>query len=100
MNLTTDFQTFETKSLAPSLAALDAHEALIDEVWRGLRKHPRSLVPWTCSTIPRSSSLFECITALPEYYPSRTGMAFGELCQKQSSRRLVPTIFGPCACWN
>ena len=71
MNLTTDFQTFEAKSLAPSLAALDAREALIDEVWRGLRKRPRSLVPWMLYDA-EGSRLFECITALPEYYPSRT----------------------------
>jgi hypothetical protein len=42
MNITTDFQTFEAKSLAP----LDTRETLIDEVWRGLLKRPRSLVPW------------------------------------------------------
>src|SRR5271165_6823596 len=71
MNLTTDFQTFEAKSLAPSLAALDAREALIDEVWRGLRKRPRSLVPWMLYDA-EGSRLFECITALPEYYPTRT----------------------------
>ena len=39
MNITADLQTFEAKSL-------DTREALIDEVWRGLRKRPRSLVPW------------------------------------------------------
>jgi dimethylhistidine N-methyltransferase len=71
MNLTTDLQTFEAKSLAPSLAPLDTREALIDEVWRGLRKRPRSLVPWMLYD-SEGSSLFECITALPEYYPSRT----------------------------
>lgn len=37
---------------AKSIAPLDAREALIDEVWRGLRKRPRSLVPWMF-TIPR-----------------------------------------------
>jgi uncharacterized SAM-dependent methyltransferase len=42
MNIATDCQTLEAKNLAP----LDAREALIDEVWRGLRKSPRSLVPW------------------------------------------------------
>src|SRR5271154_3118016 len=75
MNLTADFQTFEAKSLAPSLAPnlapLDTRETLIDEVWRGLRKRPRSLVPWMLYD-SEGSRLFECITALPEYYPSRT----------------------------
>jgi L-histidine N-alpha-methyltransferase len=67
MNATTDFQIFEAKSLAP----LDAREALIDEVWRGLRKRPRSLVPWMLYDA-EGSRLFECITTLPEYYPTRT----------------------------
>ena len=67
MNITTDFQTFEAKSLAP----LDTREALIDEVWRGLLKRPRSLVPWMLYD-SEGSRLFECITTLPEYYPTRT----------------------------
>ena len=67
MNITTDCQTFEAKSLLP----LDAREALIDEVWRGLRKRPRSLVPWMLYDSD-GSHLFECITTLPEYYPTRT----------------------------
>ena len=67
MNVTTDFQIFEAKSLAP----LDAREALIDEVWRGLRKRPRSLVPWMLYDA-EGSRLFECITTLPEYYPTGT----------------------------
>ena len=67
MNATTDFQIFEPKSLAP----LDAREALIDEVWRGLRKRPRSLVPWMLYD-GEGSRLFECITTVPEYYPTRT----------------------------
>jgi dimethylhistidine N-methyltransferase len=67
MNATTDFQIFEVKSLAP----LDAREALIDEVWRGLQKRPRSLEPWMLYDA-EGSRLFECITTLPEYYPTRT----------------------------
>jgi L-histidine N-alpha-methyltransferase len=67
MNITTDFKASEAKVLAP----LDAREALIDEVWRGLRKRPRSLVPWMLYDA-EGSDLFECITALPEYYPTRT----------------------------
>ncbi len=67
MNITTDFPAFETKSLVP----LDTREALIDEVWSGLTKHPRSLVPWMLYD-SEGSRLFECITTLPEYYPTRT----------------------------
>jgi L-histidine N-alpha-methyltransferase len=72
MNITTEFQTFEARSLAPaSLAPLDTREALIDEVWRGLVEQPRSLVPWMLYD-SEGSRLFECITTLPEYYPTRT----------------------------
>jgi L-histidine N-alpha-methyltransferase len=67
MNIATDFQTFEAQSLAP----LDTREALIDEVWSGLLKRPRSLVPWMLYD-SEGSRLFECITTLPEYYPTRT----------------------------
>src|ERR1700722_19891733 len=67
MNITIDCQTPEAKSLAP----LDTREALIDEVWRGLLEHPRSLVPWMLYD-SEGSRLFECITTLPEYYPTRT----------------------------
>src|SRR5580692_4003530 len=67
MNMTTDFQTIEAKSLAP----LDSREELIDEVWRGLPSRPRSLVPWMLYDA-EGSRLFECITTLPEYYPTRT----------------------------
>ncbi|HUA17198.1 MAG TPA: L-histidine N(alpha)-methyltransferase [Bryobacteraceae bacterium] len=67
MNFTTDFRTFEAKGLAP----VDTRAALIDEVWRGLLKRPRSLVPWMFYD-SEGSRLFECITTLPEYYPART----------------------------
>ncbi|HUA84168.1 MAG TPA: L-histidine N(alpha)-methyltransferase [Bryobacteraceae bacterium] len=67
MNVTTDFQIFEAKRLAP----LNTREALIDEVWRGLLKRPRSLVPWMLYD-SEGSRLFERITTLPEYYPTRT----------------------------
>ncbi len=66
MNTTTDDQTFEAIGLAP----LDTREALIDEVRRGLLKRPRSLVPWMLYDT-EGSCLFECITTLPEYYPTR-----------------------------
>lgn len=67
MNIATEFQVFEAKSPAP----LDVRDALIDEVWRGLTKRPRSLVPWMLYD-SEGSRLFECITTLPEYYPTRT----------------------------
>jgi L-histidine Nalpha-methyltransferase len=66
MNAISEFQPVE-KSLAP----LDNREALIDEVWSGLRKRPRSLVPWMLYD-SEGSRLFECITTLAEYYPTRT----------------------------
>ena len=71
MNITTDFQTFEAKSLVPLPWKWDRREALIDEVWSGLLKRPRSLVPWMFYD-SEGSRLFECITTLPEYYPTRT----------------------------
>jgi dimethylhistidine N-methyltransferase len=67
MSITTEFQAFEAKSLAP----LDTRDALIDEVWRGLAKRPRSLVPWMLYD-SEGCRLFERITTLPEYYPTRT----------------------------
>ena len=67
MTITTERQTFEAKCLAP----LDARQALTYEVWRGLRKEQRSLVPWMLYD-SEGSRLFESITALPEYYPTRT----------------------------
>src|SRR5580692_3432226 len=67
MHIATEFQTIEAKSLAP----LDTREALIDEVWSGLIERPRSLVPWMLYDC-EGSRLFECITTLPEYYPTRT----------------------------
>ena len=71
MALITDFHAFEAKSFAPSLAPLDTREALIDEVWSGLTRRPRSLVPWMLYD-SEGSRLFECITTLAEYYPTRT----------------------------
>src|ERR1700689_3630085 len=67
MNITIDSTTFEAKTLCP----LDAREALIDEVWNGLSKRPPSLAPWVLYD-SEGSRLFECITTLPEYYPTRT----------------------------
>jgi dimethylhistidine N-methyltransferase len=62
-----DVEIFAGASLAP----LNAHTALVDEVRRGLLKTPRTLVPWMLYDA-EGSRLFECITTLPEYYPTRT----------------------------
>lgn len=60
-------QTFELKP-QPSL---ETRNALIREVQRGLLRRPRSLSPWMFYDA-RGSRLFERITTLPEYYPTRT----------------------------
>jgi L-histidine Nalpha-methyltransferase len=56
-------------AIQPSLAGI--REDLIREVQRGLVARPRSLSPWMFYD-ERGSTLFERITALPEYYPTRT----------------------------
>jgi dimethylhistidine N-methyltransferase len=50
---------------------LDTREKLIWEVQRGLLGRPRSLPPWMFYDA-RGSRIFEQITELPEYYPTRT----------------------------
>ena len=52
-------------------ASLDAREMLIKEVQRGLLGRPRSLAPWMFYDA-RGSRIFERITQLAEYYPTRT----------------------------
>jgi L-histidine N-alpha-methyltransferase len=56
------------------LATVDAQQALTREVRRGLIARPRSLSPWMFYDA-EGSRLFERITALPEYYPTRTERA-------------------------
>ena len=56
------------------LAAPDMREALSREVRRGLIARPRSLSPWMFYDT-EGSGLFERITGLPEYYPTRTERA-------------------------
>src|SRR5208282_4521737 len=53
---------------------VDTRQALTHEVRRGLIRHPRSLSPWVFYDA-EGSRLFECITTLPEYYPTRTERA-------------------------
>ncbi len=55
-------------------ATVDAREALTHEVRRGLIRRPRSLSPWMFYDA-EGSRLFERITTLPEYYPTRTERA-------------------------
>ena len=55
-------------------ATLPIREALTREVQRGLTGRPRSLSPWMFYDA-EGSRLFERITALPEYYPTRTERA-------------------------
>ena len=49
----------------------DVHQALTREVRRGLIARPRSLSPWMFYDA-EGSRLFDRITTLPEYYPTRT----------------------------
>ena len=56
------------------LETADTREALTREVRRGLVARPRSLSPWMFYDA-EGSRLFERITTLPEYYPTRTERA-------------------------
>jgi len=55
-------------------ATADTRQALTHEVRRGLVGRPRSLSPWMFYDA-EGSRLFERITTLPEYYPTRTERA-------------------------
>jgi L-histidine Nalpha-methyltransferase len=60
-----------TLSLSNYLSADSAYEALRRDVFDGLRKTPKSLPPkWFYDSV--GSDLFDQITRLPEYYPTRT----------------------------
>ncbi len=56
------------------LATTDVHQALTRAVRHGLIERPRSLSPWMFYDA-EGSRLFERITTLPEYYPTRTERA-------------------------
>lgn len=59
-----------TLSLSNHLAADSAHRALRRDVFEGLRSTPKSLPPkWFYDSA--GSELFDQITRLPEYYPTR-----------------------------
>jgi dimethylhistidine N-methyltransferase len=53
------------------LPAVTEREELIRDVYAGLHARPRSLKPWIFYD-DLGSELFERITTLPEYYPTRT----------------------------
>jgi L-histidine N-alpha-methyltransferase len=60
--------------LANHLEAGSAHRALRDDVAQGLRQTPKTLPPkWFYDEV--GSDLFDQITRLPEYYPTRTEAA-------------------------
>ncbi|MBV8861881.1 MAG: L-histidine N(alpha)-methyltransferase, partial [Mycobacterium sp.] len=59
-----------TLSLSNHLAADSAYQALRRDVLDGLRRSPKSLPPkWFYDSV--GSDLFDQITRLPEYYPTR-----------------------------
>src|SRR3954470_10418048 len=63
-----------TYSIGPDTkcdSSLAARDMLIRGVQRGLLRRPRSLPPWMFYDA-RGSRLFEEITQIPEYYPTRT----------------------------
>jgi L-histidine Nalpha-methyltransferase len=68
--LATYVQTIDVEQFATT----DAGQALTREVRRGLMARPRSLSPWMFYDA-EGSRLFERITALPEYCPTRTESA-------------------------
>ena len=68
--MATCLQTVDFEALTP----VSESEALTFEVRRGLSARPRSLSPWMFYDA-EGSRLFERITTLPEYYPTRTERA-------------------------
>ena len=71
MTMATQSQIFEVERQSLLESALETRNALLREVRRGLLSRPRSLAPWMFYDA-HGSRLFERITALPEYYPTRT----------------------------
>ncbi len=82
VKMATYVQTVDIEHFAPAIehfAPADerealTREALTREVRRGLVARPRSLSPWMFYDA-EGSRLFERITTLPEYYPTRTERA-------------------------
>ncbi len=73
--MATYVQTVEVGHVAPG----DVRQGLTREVRRGLIERPRSLSPWMFYDA-EGSRLFDCITTLPEYYPTRTERAILSRC--------------------
>jgi L-histidine N-alpha-methyltransferase len=69
-----DMTTFSPSFDLRSVLELSAREELIRDVQSGLRCRPHSLKPWMLYD-QQGSRLFERITAVPEYYPTRTERA-------------------------
>jgi L-histidine Nalpha-methyltransferase len=63
--------TFSLTSEIEQSSTINALPELVREVQDGLRSRPRSLKPWMFYD-ELGSRLFERITTLPEYYPTRT----------------------------
>ena len=73
---------------------------LIFEVQRGLLTRPRSLAPWMFYD-ELGSGLFERITALPEYYLTRTeSEIYWRTMLARLSRRLVLANNALCVSWS
>jgi L-histidine N-alpha-methyltransferase len=68
--MATYVQSFEVENFAE----VEARQALVHEVRRGLTGRPRSLSPWMLYDA-EGANLFERITTVPEYYPTRTERA-------------------------
>ncbi|MBN9660571.1 MAG: L-histidine N(alpha)-methyltransferase [Acidobacteria bacterium] len=68
--MATSLQTLTSNFAAPT----DWRAPLIQEVRRGLARRPLSLAPWLLYD-GAGSRLFDRITTLPEYYPTRTERA-------------------------
>jgi L-histidine Nalpha-methyltransferase len=72
---------------SPGISAEQADLRLFQEVARGLRETPRRLPPKLFYDA-RGAELFEAITRLPEYYPTRTELAILADALPQVARRV------------
>src|SRR5579863_4602053 len=99
MTIATPSQTCEIdRQSALETSTLETRNALLREVRCGLLRRPRSLSPWMFYDA-HGSRLFERITTLPEYYPTRTernifatfaeGIITAARAGRQKSMRLV-----------
>ena len=78
-----------TLTLSNHLAADSAHHALRRDVFDGLQKTPKSLPPkWFYDSV--GSDLFDQITRLPEYYPTRA-----EAGKRAAGSYFAASLFSP-----